>query len=269
MQTIVFIIFMTPFIFMLYVAIEMIKNDIEAKKTIKNSKLLETGDYEEIKSFYTKIAGVTFGNAQSNIARLKSGDSLNFKREPNNKYDPNAIAVRKDSTKLGHLSSDIAQDIAPLIDSGCLIFGKVKNVTGGYNGKSFGCNIEITIWATPEYIKSTKPANPPKRKTEEFVFDPNLDTSNPLYGKKCVFYIIHDPYKSNYINNAKKLGAKTTQYVSSKTDYFVIDDPIVLTDNESTPIIKYNEAIGRNPNIKLLFLDKFKEICQEYLPKEN
>ena len=46
-----------------------------------------------MKQFYTKIVGVTFDDRQKYIASVRLGDHLTAVKEPNNQYDPNAIAV--------------------------------------------------------------------------------------------------------------------------------------------------------------------------------
>lgn len=75
-------------------------------------------NYVEVDSMYTKVVGVTFGDIQSVLPDLKSGMSLRFVREPNNKYDSNAIRVVCSWQKIGYLSSDLARDLANIIDNG-------------------------------------------------------------------------------------------------------------------------------------------------------
>lgn len=264
MESIIFVIFLLAFCGIgIYVAIVVINNQKKAGRGREKSQ--ELSGYKEILSFYTKIVGVSYGNAQSIIPYLKCGDALTFVREPNNKYDRNAILVKYGRNKLGHLSADIAEDIAPHMDKGCIVTGKVENVTGGSNGKSYGCNIEVCVLALPEYIKSsdeTKQVN----KQEKICVDDDVDVSNPFYSKKCVFYLTHNTDKNKYINMALRLGATSTYYVSSRTDYFIIDDENSVDCNNSAQIIKYKQALERNPNVKLLLLDEFIEITKRYLP---
>jgi hypothetical protein len=71
-----------------------------------------------VDGFYCKIAGTTFPNADGSdrmqIARgCEPGELLTLAPEPENPYDPNAIAVwRKDGRQLGYLPREQAEEIA-------------------------------------------------------------------------------------------------------------------------------------------------------------
>lgn len=96
-------------------------------------------------SFYTKVAGVTYNGVQSILPTLHAGMPLIFIREPYNQYDNNAIAIQCNGMNIGHLSADVVKDIAPLMDNGSQVEGEIVQITGG-NGKTYGCNIEVTIY---------------------------------------------------------------------------------------------------------------------------
>ncbi len=113
-------------------------------------------------AFPTKIVGVKFNNEdglcrQKYIRKLREGQQLMLKREPNNEYDRNAIAVCtigklfRGARQLGYLSEELAGDYAPLLDAGGRIDVVVLNVTGGggwlWWKKSYGVNIHITVYA--------------------------------------------------------------------------------------------------------------------------
>ncbi len=73
-----------------------------------------------IKPIVTRLAGVTFDNCQENI-KLFSHPSFNtyeVRREFGNLHDPNAVRVTIGNCKMGYLPKRIAQEIAPLIDTG-------------------------------------------------------------------------------------------------------------------------------------------------------
>ena len=111
-------------------------------------------------TFHTKIAGVTASNPdgtsrQSYISRYcRPGMPLLFKREPNNPYDPNAVAVYinarallffKATVQIGYLNEEVAQEIAHHIDKGQPVTGVINEVTGGSGNKpTFGVNILLT-----------------------------------------------------------------------------------------------------------------------------
>jgi len=71
------------------------------------------------KEFNVKLVGVTFENRQEKLKRLSDLDSLYLIREPDNKYDANAILVTlEDGTDVGYIPREIAKDLATVMDSG-------------------------------------------------------------------------------------------------------------------------------------------------------
>lgn len=62
-----------------------------------------------------------------------------------NIYDTNAIKVICDYQHIGYLKSSLAEEIAPIMDSGKELKGYIKQITGGTDGKTYGCNIHISI----------------------------------------------------------------------------------------------------------------------------
>ncbi len=98
----------------------------------------------------TKVVGVTKNNdegvdIQNILPELEDGSKLNFVREPNNPYDTNAIKVICDYQHIGYIRAGLAEEIAPIIDSGKELKGYITQITGGTNGKTYGCNIHISI----------------------------------------------------------------------------------------------------------------------------
>jgi hypothetical protein len=72
------------------------------------------------------ITGSTFYlNATALIKNLKPGDALTLKREPELKYDKNAVAVYLPSKfgdkQLGYVPRGLAADLAPIMDAGTAI----------------------------------------------------------------------------------------------------------------------------------------------------
>ena len=106
---------------------------------------IDTSGLSEFNTYFTKVVGVTYNGIQSILPKLRSGMLLDFVREPKNSYDKNAIRVECNGKNIGHLSADLAADLAPIVDDGGKITGNITNITGG-NGKTYGCNIEITVW---------------------------------------------------------------------------------------------------------------------------
>jgi len=107
---------------------------------------------------YTKIVGVTGRNENGdeiqeilNIMASEWESSmaiLHFFREPNNEYDCNAIAVYAacvdDCPHIGYLSRELAAELAPKIDAGCRLTGRISEITGGAEKKR-GCNIRVEL----------------------------------------------------------------------------------------------------------------------------
>ena len=92
----------------------------------------------------TNIAGVTYGNRQTALARLETYDieaiTVRLEREPNNPHDSNAIKVLisvngSASYKLGYLPRQQAALLAPLLDKEIETVTKFKAITGGIEGK--------------------------------------------------------------------------------------------------------------------------------------
>ncbi len=76
-------------------------------------------------------------------------------REPDNPLDRNAIQIRRIVCKqdkrvpgeqLGYVSRELAEELAPRLDSGTAMFAKITVLTGDVTGtqkRSVGVNIEI------------------------------------------------------------------------------------------------------------------------------
>ena len=71
-------------------------------------------------SFYTKLAGVSFGNCQKNIDKWGHPDIgyFSLSREPENPHDPNAVGVWFLDDRLGYLPKPVAERIAQVMDRG-------------------------------------------------------------------------------------------------------------------------------------------------------
>lgn len=76
---------------------------------------------------WTRVAGVTYQNEDGTsrkdiIAGLSSGDKLRLEREPDNKYDPNAVkvcALCGDTWKqIGYLPKDVAGEVSTALEAG-------------------------------------------------------------------------------------------------------------------------------------------------------
>lgn len=110
----------------------------------------------------SKIRGVSKGNRQEYIQSVFPGDQLDLRREPDNLYDENAIKVFAgdySDDDLGYLSKDLAERLAPILDSyKQLVMAEVIDITGEYK-RTQGVNIELTIYTEEETQEITKWTN--------------------------------------------------------------------------------------------------------------
>ena len=96
----------------------------------------------EASQFHTKLAGVSFEGRQDTIGGVTLGSELMLERQPQNQYDPNAIAVKFGTLQLGFIKAGIAKHLAPLIDDGARYRARVESLTGG-GDRNRGVNIYV------------------------------------------------------------------------------------------------------------------------------
>src|SRR3984885_6527183 len=116
----------------------------------KRDEFLDRDPYASIGDsfgFNTKIVGVTFEGRQDLIAGLQPGQELELVRQPENAFDPNAVAVHYGRLQLGFVRKPIAARIAPNIDAGERYRAEVRHITGG-GTRSVGVN----IWVSRERV---------------------------------------------------------------------------------------------------------------------
>jgi hypothetical protein len=101
------------------------------------------------RSFFTKVAGVTFEGRQRIVARCSEGENLVLVRDPGNRHDKGAIKVmRLNGEQLGFLPAHVSRGDDPSglafrMDRGDTYRCRISSLTGG-GGRSLGVNIEIT-----------------------------------------------------------------------------------------------------------------------------
>lgn len=101
----------------------------------------------------TKIVGVTRDNRQQLLEELSEMDDIHLVREPNNPHDENAIAVlNPDGEKLGYIRSGLAKELVVYMElyPDSVLIGEILDITGDEVGKSYGCNIEVSVVRTPK-----------------------------------------------------------------------------------------------------------------------
>lgn len=108
--------------------------------------------YNKVDEIRTKVKGVTYCNdngssRQSILAHCHPGDQLRF--DYYQYYGSHAYAVFCEFGQIGNLSAELADEIADYVEHSrhkCLILGEILNISGGYHGEYFGCNIVVTIY---------------------------------------------------------------------------------------------------------------------------
>ena len=114
---------------------------------------------------YTKIVGVTFENEdgthrQSNLEELDQQVYpivVHLQWEPDNPYDPHAVAVFGPSGKqLGYLHRSLAYSISQMIEARYAIHAELTHLTGSEDlGHHYGANLLHKLWqfvSTQEYL---------------------------------------------------------------------------------------------------------------------
>lgn len=150
--------------------------------------------------YNSKLVGVTFEGRQAVISQLKGGEQLRCRREPDNEYDPRAVAVdvllNEEWLPVGYIAKDKNQEIANSIDGGEEVKITLSNITGG-DGKSFGINIEL------EYKEAAPAAKAPAKEAEVIARPTNEQMAGTL---KYLLAVVE-------ANGSKKSESKTVNSV--------------------------------------------------------
>ena len=106
------------------------------KQTEKTGRVLET-----------RLSGVSYGNRQQIIARLKPDDHIYLQRDYHNPHDANAIGVYLASSRqhIGWLPRELAANLAADMDKGAKPEAKIKSISAAKQGRFRGVIINITV----------------------------------------------------------------------------------------------------------------------------
>lgn len=114
------------------------------------------------REMHTKVVGVTKKNEDDekiqelleNISDIcYEGELLSLEHESDNPYDENAIKVFYEHDHIGYINRELAKELAPLVDQQ-RVEAELCEVTGGEDGKSYGCNILIRIVSDEETART-------------------------------------------------------------------------------------------------------------------
>jgi hypothetical protein len=183
-----------------------------------------------VTKYHSKLVGVTFEGRQDVISDLVGNEQLRFRREPNNEYDANAVAVDAFVTEgdgftqdadfgsfaqewlpIGYIAKDKNTELAKVLDDKKYAQIKLKEITGGED-KAYGINVEIEYEKLPVLQTGTT-----ERLTDLFGNQIDYDEVNHIYSWKGEVYESGSqyasknkkPFDSTMMSNmvAKKTGA--------------------------------------------------------------
>ena len=78
-----------------------------------------------------RVVGVTYNDRQAVIAKLGYSDQIVLKREMENRYDPNAIAVyTSDGQSIGYIPHHVARELSAMIDQGRDFEADINEIKG-------------------------------------------------------------------------------------------------------------------------------------------
>lgn len=116
----------------------------------------------------TKVVGVTFENEEYGVNRqqiikhLNGKERIILKREPKNRFDPNAVAVyilddKKEIKKIGFLKAELAGMVSEMWNT-FLFIARIHEIRDGDDGKgiSWGISLRITKRKKTKKIKKNK-----------------------------------------------------------------------------------------------------------------
>jgi hypothetical protein len=145
-------------------------------KSYPFSEIVADPNLQHVQTIRTKIRGVTWDNRdgknRQQIIRqwCHSGDAIDLSREPTNRFDSNAIQVRRivccegpDKFRLGetlgYLSHELAEKLAPDMDKRQhTLMGTITAVMGGEYQHSLGVNIQIEEYRPAKHIAHRREA---------------------------------------------------------------------------------------------------------------
>jgi hypothetical protein len=95
-----------------------------------------------------KVVGVSFDDEVTGLNRqiflqgMTMNDAIRLQREPQNRFDTNAVAViYNDSNKIGYVGKQYAQVLAPLMDQDRVFTAKIQELNK-YKG-AYYCKILV------------------------------------------------------------------------------------------------------------------------------
>lgn len=128
------------------------------KKAVPSSDhaVVDVSNRKPIKEFYSKVVGVTFKNdngsdRQAILKKCRQGEKLHLVHKPTAEY-PEAMAVcRANGEQLGHLKTEVAEEVLEALEEGIAVGCEMSELTGGTKDRpTRGCNILVCFWDLKE-----------------------------------------------------------------------------------------------------------------------
>jgi len=104
---------------------------------LPGNNLKERVEYFADWDYNIKVAGVSFRRKELDELYEKDWNKVKveIKEEPENKFDPNAIAIYADNVHIGYISAIVVQPVKQLIKQGHNYECALIYVTNGHRGK--------------------------------------------------------------------------------------------------------------------------------------
>lgn len=100
-------------------------------RSSQNPLLALHADLTDLFPLDFEVRGVRYGARRNVAGRLRVGDAIELRRDYENQFDRNAVAVTSSGAEIGYVPRSIAQLIAPEIDSGTPFVARVVSIDAG------------------------------------------------------------------------------------------------------------------------------------------
>lgn len=129
------------------IAQDLLENDKTISSEQKN-KLMAHALIHNKKEY--KIVGVSFEGRQDKLFALKEGEVLFLEKQPDNEYDPNAVAVKNaNGAQIGFLPAILALKLKNIID---YVDVKISTIFQSMSNRFGGLRVKFQPKATNEVI---------------------------------------------------------------------------------------------------------------------